>query len=154
MKFIPLTQGEFAIVDDEDFEAVSGMKFHVVKIGKQKYARSRGVYLHHMIHGKPAPGNHVDHRDGDGLNNRRKNLREIRHAMNLKNGSMSRRNTSGYRGVSFDRARGKWIVVTSINGKVLTLGRFKTPVAAAMAFDRFTIQHFGTDVSLNFPDLT
>lgn len=153
MKRIPLTKGKFAIIDAEDAAKISGMRFYAVNIGNKWYAKSKDVYLHHIIIGRPGIGFHTNHENGDGLDNRKVNLRHITHAKNLKNSKMNSRNSSGFRGVSFDRSRKKWIVVTSLRGKIRTIGRFNSKHAAALAFDKFTAQNFGTQISLNFPDL-
>ena len=117
MKLIPLTNGKFAKIDDEDFKVVSGIKFHAVENGNTTYARSNSVgYLHHFIAGKQK-GLVVDHKDGDGLNNQKDNLQHITQSANIKKQKKGPRSSSGFRGVSHDRQRKCWIVVTTLYGK-------------------------------------
>lgn len=132
---IPLTQGKFAEIDDEDAELVIGRKFHAVRIGSLWYARSKREYLHHLIFGQPRPGNHVDHRDHDGLNNRRSNLREVPHGINLLNGRKHSNNKSGYKGVSYCKQTGRWRANIQSQGKCRNLGRYDTPELAKAAYD-------------------
>lgn len=115
MKTIPLTQNYFAIVDDEDFERVSRHKWHVARIQKCVYAKRRiniegqpsHELMHHFIFGKP-PGKMVDHRDRNGCNNTRANLRIADHVRNGQNRSIDARNTSGVSGVSFHKKKAMW----------------------------------------------
>ena len=156
MKKIPLTRGYYALVDDTDFPVLSQFKWQV-KISKSgcAYAR-RGVtkgarviseYMHHYIMGKVR----VDHRDGDGLNNLRRNLRPATHQQNL---SAFRRppegKTSRYRGVRWHKASKAWNARIKVNQKTLHLGCFSNEEEAARAYDRAAIAHFGEFASLNF----
>ncbi len=143
MKTIPLTHGKLAIVDDRDFEMVSRHKWSAHKSGKNWYAstnvpngsgRQRTVKMHQLI--KPAPpGLERDHRDGNGLNNRRKNLRVCRHANNCRNQSVSASSRSGVKGVDFHKNSGKWRARITVNWKVQHIGYFETRNAARDAYN-------------------
>ena len=75
-----------------------------------------------------------DHIDGNGLNNRRGNLREVTHAENQRNRKPGVNNTSGFKGVTFNKASAKWRAFIKLDGKRKFLGAFKTPDAAAAAY--------------------
>lgn len=129
-----------AIVDDEDYERVSTKRWYLHPDG---YAiRSQGrrtVLLHREVAGLTAgDGLEVDHRDRNGLNNRRGNLRVGTRALNAQNlrPQLSARGvppTSAHRGVCWDRTRGKWRASVGLNGKVRTIGRFDDEDEAARA---------------------
>lgn len=102
------------------------------------------MYLHRLIMGEPE-GLEVDHRNGDGLDNRRQNLRVATHAQNLANQRLSAANTSGFKGVSFDRTRPNkpWAAYIKHGGRKLFLGRHETREAAAAAYDAKARELFG-----------
>jgi hypothetical protein len=100
--------GLVAVIDDADAELVAGHRWSCRKDKHRTYVYNRfNVALHHAIHGFK-PGCVTDHIDGDGLNNRRANLRHVTVAENAFNARLSKRNTSGVKGVS----------PTTINGRV------------------------------------
>lgn len=159
-KQVPLSQGKFALVDDEDFDRVSRLKWHISNSGTRIYAKnvqwvngkSVGMYMHRFILGLKSPKIPVDHRNGDTLDNQKTNLRAATTSQNVANSSLRSVNRSGYKGVSFDKAhRRKWYASICVNGKTLCLGFYNTPVAAALAYDRAAIEHFGEFAKTNFP---
>jgi hypothetical protein len=112
MKFIQLTQGKQAIVDDEDFELLSQFKWYAMKSGHNVYAargggKRRMELLHRLILGVTDSKIEVDHINGDGLDNRRSNLRVATHADNQHNPGTPTNNTSGYKGVHWCRTKHK-----------------------------------------------
>jgi hypothetical protein len=135
MKRIPLTQGKFALVDDEDYEALARFKWYLQNDGyaarneKQEDETRRTVLMHRVIAGaKPGDGMQVDHRDVDKLNNRRGNLRSCLRAENLKNYPRRADNTSGFKGVT--RRGDKWLARIGFEGRYMRLGVFETPELA------------------------
>jgi hypothetical protein len=134
---IPLTQGEFAIIDDEDAEKVIGIKWSVVKPNpKNWYARnSKHGYLHRFLMDAPE-GMTVDHKDGNGLDCRRSNMRIVPHGLNIANKRKSSNNTSGYTGVTFCKQTGKWRANIMIDRKYKCLGRYDTPELASEAYQK------------------
>lgn len=142
----------FAIVDLSDLELVSKFNWHASKRkhtiyvvttlttdGKQKHR-----YLHHVLTGT---NGEVDHQDGDGLNNRRLNLRPCsNHGQN--NANM--RPKGRYKGIE-KRSKGYWCAKTKANGKTVRIGRFTTQEDAARAYDAFMVGRFGDFARLNFP---
>ncbi len=154
VRFIPLTRGKFAIVDAEDYEWLSKYKWHINICRRNSYAlrskNRRKCAMHREITNAP-DGMLVDHIDGNGLNNRKSNLRLCNHAQNARNSRPYRNGSSKYKGVSFDQYAKKWKVVIENNGEQFNLGRFKDEVEAARAYDKKAAELFGEFAYLNFP---
>lgn len=130
MKEIPLTQGKVASVDDCDYEYLNQWKWHPLKSGKTFYAvrnsGSRGkVFMHNEIGLRAGLKHHVDHKDRDGLNNRRSNLRSATHKQNCENFGLRKDNISGCKGVSWDKQLSKWRARIKHNYKTIHLGVFE-----------------------------
>lgn len=149
MKEIPLTQGKVALVDDEDYERVSAYKWQANK-GSAGY-----WYGHNDTHGQlhrfvvNAPRElMVDHKNGDGLDCRRENLRLATNAQNQYNAKLRVDNKSGFRGVHWDGNR--WIAQIKSQGRPIYLGRFNTPEAAARAYDTKARELRGEFARTNF----
>src|SRR3990167_8684300 len=133
MKKIELTKGQYALVDDKDFKVLSQHKWHCSFYG---YAARRDsgkiVYMHSVI--LPAQeGMRVDHINRNSLDNRRENLRVCTHRQNLWNRPKSENNTSGFKGVSWEKRRNKWRASICKNYKQYSLGEFFTKEEAALA---------------------
>ena len=143
MKEIKLTQGMNAIVDDEDYDFLVLYKWHVVNGYAQNTKKTPlkvvNIYMHRLI--MDFPDGEVDHINNNTLDNRKSNLRICSHRQNQLNQKLSRRNTSGYRGVS--KYGKKWRAYISINGNDLFLGYFKTPEEAAKAYDQKSMEFHG-----------
>lgn len=90
----------------------------------------------------------VDHINGNGLDNRRENLRIATRAQNLANAG-SRTGTSIYKGVSFCRKTGRWKVQICIDGKNYNLGRFDTPEEAAVVYNEAAVKAWGEFATTN-----
>jgi len=133
---IPLTQGRTAIVDARDFELVRSRVWRLHKSIGTFYAYSGRVSLHSLILGRK----HVDHRDGNGLNNRRINLRPATKSQNGAN-SRARHNLTGFRGVC--RFPYSWHAQITVHGEHRYLGAYATKEGAARAYDRAAIAAFG-----------
>lgn len=148
MKTIPLTQGRFTIVDDEDYSWLNDLKWQVCKAPDTFYAvhasriggRTSMIYMHVMILGRKG----VDHRDGNGLNNSRTNLRQCSPSQNKANARLYRNNSSGFKGVSWCAQSGKWSAhIRPFNHKLKHLGYFDSRIEAAKAYDSAALEHFG-----------
>ena len=89
------------------------------------------------------PSVDIDHIDCNGLNNRWTNLRAATRTENLRNSQLRSDNISGYKGVSYNSARGRWISCIKVGDKNLHLGRFDTPEEAHAAYRVAAEKHFG-----------
>lgn len=142
---IQLTRGMVAIIDAADLEVVSGYKWYShwsrrkfyaatdARFGARKCGR-RIIYMHRLIMGLPDSRVHTDHIDGDGLNNRRSNLRLCTIGENNQNQGILARNTSGYKGVSWNTSTKKWLAQISCDGKNRYIGVFSSKEEAHAAY--------------------
>ena len=125
---IPLTQGYFAIVDADDYERISKHKWCVGKSANRLYAKrlykGKTIRMHQVI-ADCTIGNVIDHINGDGLDNRKNNLRVCTQSDNMKNIKMRKNNISGVRGVHWDKNAKKWFCQVQNNGKKTYLGLYK-----------------------------
>lgn len=159
MKEIQLTHGKVAIVDDDDFSELSKFKWRTQKGYKTLYAvrwgRDNGsqhmVFMHRVILNAP-DGMEVDHKDGNGLNNMRENIRVASHAQNQANMSKHVDNKSGYKGVAWHRQNGKWRAEIRVKDQRIHLGLFDDPSDAACAYDDAAREMLGEFARLNFPE--
>jgi|6_EtaG_2_1085325.scaffolds.fasta_scaffold08028_3 hypothetical protein len=144
MKKIKLSQGKYALVDDEDFEYLNNYKWSALKDNKTYYAvssliidpvtkKKKAIKMHRVIMKTPK-GMDTDHINGDGLDNRRENLRVCTHAENSRNRGINKNNTSGYKGVYWKKDRKKWAAQIRNNGKVVGLGGFDRKEQAYAAY--------------------
>lgn len=150
-KEIKLTKGQVAIVDDEDYELVSQCRWYAAWSvgGYTWYAKNSHEGPMHRFILKPPDGLLVDHKDRNGLNNRRSNLRVATTSQNAANSRLPRTNTSGYRGVHFKY--GRWQVQIRVLGRFISgLGSYDNPQDAARAYDRAARLHFGEFARCNF----
>lgn len=160
MPEIALTQNKIAIVDIEDFEVLSKQKWYAVKSGKTFYAafskRKRKpdgtwggdqIKMHNLIL-PPAKSLEVDHINGDGLDNRRTNLRLATHSQNIINVG-KRFGKSKYKGVSWHKRDKRWQAYININGIRRCLGNFKIEVEAAKAYNKEANKLHGQFARLN-----
>lgn len=147
MRIIPLTQDKVALVDDEDYEHLIRFKWHAVEKKNCFYAarkdrQGRTIYMHTVIMETPS-GLEVDHRNGEGLDNQRSNLRIGTHQQNLHNTRPGTKNTSGFKGVSWCAYTGRWRVQIRIDNRYRHLGRFDDPILAARAYDEAALELCG-----------
>lgn len=110
-------------------------------------------YLHRLIM-TPAPGELVDHINGNKLDCRRSNLRIVTNAQNLWNRGITAHNTSGYKGVTYCSDTGRWRAEIRVNRKRIHLGRFDHPEEAAKAYDDAARKHHGRYCRTNFASST
>lgn len=157
MKEIPLTQGKVALIDDGDYELVSQYRWHARLDGSKWYAaraatpRGGAMYMHRFLLSLTDRRMQADHINGDGLDNRRSNLRTASRAENNRNRRMFSTNTSGYKGVSRCTDGSKWQSRITAHGMECYLGRFATPQEAALAYDAKARELHGEFARLNFP---
>jgi len=150
---IPLTKGHFAFIDIEDIAIVNRLSWSVSDRGKLKYARcylnKKIVYLHRYLLDAPK-GYDVDHINGDGLDNRRENLRLCTRSQNIANSRKLARGTSKYKGVCFDKEHRLWMARIKKDWKYIYLGRFANEANAAKAYDKKAVEIFGEFANTNF----
>ena len=133
--YVPLTRGYEAIIDAADVPLVEGHNWHAKPGGNTVYAKGKfcncTLLLHRLIMEAPF-GFSVDHKDGDGLNNKRCNMRIVTHSQNMHNMRINKNNTSGLKGV--DLVSGKWRARIKLNRKTMNLGLFASPEEAHAAY--------------------
>lgn len=158
---IPLTKGYVAIVDDEDADLVA-LKWQVLARKTCQYARSavyengkqKVIYLHRVVMERKinrtlASRECVDHINHDGLDCRRSNLRSATYSENQHNQRLSRANTSGFKGVCWDKAHGLWVVYISLNGKKIYVGRFASAIEGGRAYNKAALKYHDEFAYLN-----
>jgi len=161
MKKIPLTRGGFALVDNPDYDWLNKHKWYAKKNnGSYTSYAVRGIWMgggkirtermHRTILGLQAgDGRQTDHRDGNGLNNCRSNLRICSHAENKQNSRKRIVATSQYKGVYWHRNANKWQSQIQVNKKNTYLGYFDSETDAALAYNQAALNYFGEFALLN-----
>ncbi len=135
LAFITLTQGFVAVIDAADVGLVEDRNWFAQVKKNTVYAVSRGVFLHRFLAKAPI-GTEVDHRSGDGLDNRRKNLRFATPTQNRCNQKRRKNNSSGFKGVYRTPSGKRWTAQIGIRGKRIHIGCFDTPIAAHEAYKK------------------
>lgn len=159
MKTIKLSDNQLTIVDDEDYEYVCSFGvWHSMKprTGETYYAerkiKSKTTRMHRLIseriHGPLQKGFEVDHVNGQGLDNRRENLRVCSRRNNSRN-SVSKGGASGYKGVKKLSNCERWSARIKVNYKEIYLGCFTSAEKAALAYNEAASKHFGEFARLN-----
>lgn len=148
----------FVIVDEADVAKVGSVNWHaqVEPNGRIIYAvrsqktngKSKKVYLHRLIMAAK-PGQYVDHKDGNGLNCQRSNLRLCDQYQNGANSRLSRNNTSGYKGVSWEKVYRRWAAYIYSHRKKIVIGYFDNAIDAARAYNDKAVELFGEFAKLN-----
>ena len=156
--FIELSAGLVAKIDAADAHIVDNMTWTALKRGRRTYAghlicsENRWILMHRILVGLGPDDRKidVDHIDCDGLNNTRENLRTCTRSQNLMN--MRKRESKCstiYKGVCFDKARGKFLAYVNKDGKRKNIGRFDTEELACDARDKWAKEMHGEFANLN-----
>ena len=152
--YVPLTQGQFALIDSADAEELARFRWYAVgnKAQNSFYAMrkirtfdNRRIHLgiHQQLMGD-CPFNHiVDHANGNSLDDRRCNLRFATASQNTMNSRRMSSNDCGFKGVYWHKKNRYYIARIMVNGKRRSLGCFNTPEAAHEAYARAACKHFG-----------
>lgn len=139
--YVTLTKGYEAVIDAEDVSLVSENNWTAIPSGNTAYAVRRSILggkksvrtMHRLIIGDPK-GLLVDHINGNGLDNRKENLRTATKSQNMHNATIRKDNKTGYKGVSWDKAAKKYRAEIRIFRKGIFLGLFECPKEASLAY--------------------
>lgn len=150
-RLIPLSRGMSAIVDAADYEWLNQWKWFAFTPRNNKHVTyaisamgegSKRYRMHRLILGA-VPGVLVDHKDGNGLNNTRSNLRICTPKQNLWNKPKLAANSSGHKGVSWNKHCKKWKASIKTDGKTVCLGYFDNLEEAGAAYDAASLKLHG-----------
>jgi hypothetical protein len=153
VRYIPLTMGKFAIVDAADYEWLNQWNWCTFFDPKRNsyYAERRNgnkrQFMHRLIAGEEH--RHVDHKNNNGLDNRRDNVRGCTISQNFANRAPQKNNRSGYKGIYPNG--NNWGAKIKVNGENIYLGTRKTKEESARLYDTAAIRYFGEFAQLNFP---
>lgn len=123
MSLILLSQGKYALVDDEDFDFLSQWKWTYDRGYARRNDKKKKIYLHRLINKTPL-GFQTDHINQNKLDNRKCNLRNANHKINSINRGLQSNNKSGYRGVAWCKYVKKWESYIWNNRKKINLGYY------------------------------
>ena len=160
MREITLSQNMVALVDDEDYDFLNQRKWFARRTANEKYYASRNerdavtkkdktILMHRLIM-NAMDYTEVDHWDNNGLNNQKNNLRFATESQNGINRPKQSNNSSGYKGVYWNKQAQKWMVRIQINKKNHFVGLFSDLIIAARAYDKKAAELFGEFAKLNF----
>jgi len=162
MKTIPLSQGQVALVDDDDYERLNKHKWHARWSPKTQsfYAlrsskKGEGLPRHTIYMARDIMhaqlGQEVDHKSHDTLDNRKVNMRLCTCSENLGNQKRHKKHSSQHKGVYWHKQHHKWHVYISCKGCRHHLGYFYDEDDAGHAYDRAALKYHGEFAWLNFP---
>lgn len=159
MKILQLTQGKFAIIDNCDYEKLNQYKWFAVNLAANywyavrkigKWPHQKTVFMHRFILSVPN-GFETDHKNHNGLDNRRKNLRICTIAQNSYNRKRYQKGSSKFKNVSLHKRTKKWQSRIYYKGKRIQLNWSDSEIKAAKAYDKTAQRLFGKFACLNFP---
>jgi hypothetical protein len=154
---VPLGDGRFTIIDAADRDLVAGFRWRALDTADRHYAHTwhnqLHLYMHRLVVGAGAEMT-VDHVNGDGLDNRRLNLRLATRSQNSANAGPNRRQagkSSRYKGVSWNKSRSRWVAFINHHGKGHHVGQSLDEDEAARMYDVAAEAVWGEFARLNFP---
>ena len=145
----------FAMVDDEDYEIISKNKWYIMKLyhcdteilyarryeGSPKKGNHRAILMHREVLGVTQRSQKVDHKDGDGLNNQKINVRVSTHSENMSNRKVSYKKKIKYLGVFFQKNTKNYRASLKKDGKVYSIFSLPTPELAAKAYNDLVVKY-------------
>lgn len=144
--------------DEQDQDLINGHNWVIHKADRTFYVRatlwdkelkkSKYAYMHRLII-NAMKGQQVDHKDRNGLNNKRNNLRLCNNSQNNANKPAKTTNKTGYRGVHFNKIRKRYMAYLFINGKRIFGGYFKKVEDAAIKYNELSLKYHGEFAWLN-----
>lgn len=160
MKEIKLSLGKVALVDDSDYDVLSKYKWRAFKNGNSYYARmfiyfdnwnkSVPLQMHRIIMGADSDKDIIDHKDCNGLNNQRNNLRLCTRTQNAYNKKKSDNpKSSKFKGVYLSTSENKWRALIQVKNQKISLGKFDDEISAAIAYNKKAIEIHGEFANLN-----
>jgi len=155
-KLIRLTKGKFAIIDEEDFERVSEYNWSCKKGYNTLYAETsinrKTIKLHRFVLNIYDSKTQVDHKNHNGLNCMKVNLREATQSQNSMNQQPQVGRFSKYKGVHWNSNNKNFVARIQLNSKRIHIGVFQNEIDAAKAYDLKAKELFGEFAYLNFPE--
>jgi hypothetical protein len=148
MKQIELHGGQFAIVDDKDFNELNKYKWYVSHGYVTRKDNGKAIFMHRVIMNTPE-GMHTDHINHNKLDNRRENLRIVTNQQNQQNRKKEYISSSKYKGVSWDKNLELWRANIKVDGKNIIIGRYTSEEAAGLAYNIYAIKYFGEFANIN-----
>ena len=143
----------YILIDNDDYDAINKYKWSITKPRNTYYAvrefNKKSTLLHRFLLNVKKRNKHVDHINGNGLDNRKENLRICTCKENNRNSKLSKNNTSGYKGVSWAKNMNKWESYITADRKRYGLGYFKCKHDAAMAYNTAALKYHKDYASLN-----
>lgn len=160
----PKHGNKIILVDDEDYHLLSRLKWCIVKDNNTFYAQftigfgtkngkrlRKQLLMHRLILGvTSSKGELVDHKDRNGLNNQKANIRICTQSQNTHNASKRKNSTSKYQGVCWSAQRRKWMAFLQYNGQTNNIGFYVSEIEAAKARDLKSTEFYGSFATLNF----
>ena len=138
-----------ALIDLGDIEKVGKYRWYATEKG---YVKSQNNLRLHRLVMNATEDYLVDHINRNPLDNRKSNLRMCTQAENSRNVGVSQANSTGFKGVYFEKLNNKYRARIKYNGKRISLGCYMNPVDAAIAYDKKAIELFGDFAYTNFPN--
>lgn len=154
LKILSKTYGELIVlIDSEDFYRIGNKKIYVSKSSSGFYAmiwqNKRNVPFHRFLFGIKESNLYIDHKNGNTLDNRKENLRICFDNRNQQNRKIGINNTSGFKGVIWNKEASKWQAQIYLKGKRIYIGIYENKIDAALAYNEAAIKYHKEFAKLN-----